>query len=57
MNRYAARCVQIAALCLGLFVALRVSGHSSAAFFVGLIGAAAALSSLRELIHYRENRP
>lgn len=57
MNRYAARCVQIAALCLGLFVALRFSGHSSAAFFVGLIGAAAALSSLRELIHYRENRP
>ncbi len=57
MNRYAARCVQAAAICLGLFVALRLSGHSSAAFFVGLIGAAAALSALRDLIHTRETRP
>lgn len=57
MNRYAARCLRIAALCLGLFVALRLSGHNSAAFFVGLIGSAAALSSLRDLIHTRETRP
>lgn len=57
MKNYAARCVQVAAVCLGLFVAFRLSGHPAAAFFVALIGSAAALSSLRQLIHSRENRP
>lgn len=57
MKNYAARCVQVAAVCLGLFVAFRLSGHPAAAAFVALVGSAAALSSLRQLIHSRENRP
>ena len=57
MRDYAARCLEVAALCLGLFIALRLSGHSAIAFIVALIGAAALLSSLREVIHSRENRP
>lgn len=57
MKHYAARCVRVAAVCLGLFVTLRLSGHSAIAFFVALIGSAAALSALRQVIHSRENRP
>lgn len=56
MKRYAARCVRFAAVSLGLFVTLQLSGHSAVAFFVAVIGSAAALSALRQIIHSRENR-
>lgn len=57
MKRYASRCISVAALCLGFVLAFTLSGHGGIAFFFGLIGAAAALSALRELIAHRENRP
>lgn len=56
MNNYASRCVLVAGLCLGFVLAFTVTGRGGIAFFFGLIGAAATLSAVRDLIAYRKDR-
>ena len=57
MNTYASRCVSVAGLCLGFVLAFAITGRGGIAFFFGLIGAAATLSAVRDLIASRKDRP